>query len=234
MSKNKRAYAAEQKAAGQIAAFILELLKFKEEEGVTDEEFYRRLYAEDGSSSRRAFIAGAKTVTAARVVPLETPFLKQLFVNEVITIAPTDGRGTIAQAKDVFASGIDSDFTNWNLNHCSSSTQAIPVIVAEQTNDGTFMEIFGSVGNLEKLHFTQHQIINFAQEHRQELRQGGYGTFFPFKKDKTKSIYAPENGFVANVGVYSDGLSVRVDALSSDFVWYAEFCRRFVFPQLTI
>ena len=66
MSKrNKQAYAAEKKVAGQIAALVLELLKLKEEEGLSDEEFHALLYSEAGAVRRRFFIKSGKAATTA-------------------------------------------------------------------------------------------------------------------------------------------------------------------------
>lgn len=65
--RSQQAYAAEQRAAGQIAALVLELLKLKEEEGLSDEEFHALMYGEAGALRRRQFIRSGKTPIATAV-----------------------------------------------------------------------------------------------------------------------------------------------------------------------
>ncbi|OGI21446.1 MAG: hypothetical protein A3J06_04770 [Candidatus Moranbacteria bacterium RIFCSPLOWO2_02_FULL_48_19] len=163
--------------------------------------------------------------------PLELPkpvYLRQLYVGEEIIIGPTDGTRTIAQAKDVFTGGIDSNFANLSLDVTAQPTGEIAVAVNENISNGEFSQIFGSVGYPQtRPGFTQHQIIEFCVKHKDRLRQGGYGTFFPFQV----------NGkfYVAYVAVGTAGrLYVRVDQFSNDSVWNAKYQHRFVIPKLTV
>jgi hypothetical protein len=180
----------------------------------------------------------AKALREGVSLPIETvellsEYLRQLYVDEMILLDPTDGTRTIAQATDVFEGGIDADFVNWSLDKSSCSTIATSVRVYEHIKDGTFKAIYGTnYPVLDKMVFTQHQIIDFCVKHKDKLRQDGYGTFFLFKKDD--DFPANENNlFVAYVGVYSGGrLGANVHRFSDDYGWDAESQPRFVIPQL--
>lgn len=150
--------------------------------------------------------------------------LKLISKGESVIIEKCDGTETLAEAREVFKSGIDSDFKNWGLNESGNETEVTAVQVHEITKDSTFAQMFGSLGaDLDKLCLTQHQIKSFCKNHSNWLRQGGYGTFFLFKDG--------ENFFVASVNVRPGGLRVRVRKLENDRVWYAESLHRMVFPQ---
>ncbi len=155
----------------------------------------------------------------------ENSYLKLISDGKKVVIASTDGKETIANAQKIFPSGIDSDFKNWNLDVPSTPTKETKTQVFEMVKDGMFKDIFGSFGeNLDRLCFTQSQIIFFVKNHAKWLRTGGYGTFFLFKVGK--------DYFVANVYLNSDGLYVYVDRFSCGYVWCAEYRRRIVVPQL--
>lgn len=143
-----------------------------------------------------------------------------------INIPALKGSKTIARADEVFTSYIDSDFENYGTDKKGVKTEAAPLAVLEIEKDGTFKEIFESFGNPEELVLSQEQIIKFCEDHKDKLRQGGYGTFFLFKTN--------EEFFVAGVHVDSDGLSVRAHRFSVGGVWGAEYRRRVVVPQLTL
>jgi len=154
-----------------------------------------------------------------------TAYVKSLSVGKVIFIDALDGKEILGEAKDVFPSGIDSDFKNWGLNVEGVPTKKTKVSVFEMIKDGDFRQLFGSFGeNLDRLCLTQAQIKQFCKKHGDWLRADGYATFFLFKV----------NGeyFVAYVRVFSDGLSVRVDRFSDGSVWSAEYQHRVVVPQL--
>jgi len=142
-----------------------------------------------------------------------------------IIIDDCDGSETIANAKDIFKSGIDSDFKNWGTDKPGQATEETAVQVHEMVKDATFAQMFGSLGtDLDKLCLTQHQIKKFCKKHANWLRTDGYGTFFLFKVE--------DQYFVANVNVRGDGLRVYVGRLESGYVWGAEGLRRVVVPQL--
>jgi hypothetical protein len=212
-----------QSSAGQIAGLVTDMLRIRDELGITPDEFHV-LFTQDGEKHLEKMIMDLKTPAAETPKPV---YLRRLYPDEDILLAPTDGTKTIAQAKNVFSWGIDSDFTNWNLNVMATKTTTTKVSVHEMfERDGTFAEIYGSLGHpLDRLCLTQHQIINFCVMHKDKLRQEGYATFFLFK--------VGGKFFVADVGVDADGtLCARVDHFSDARAWRAECRRRFVIPQL--
>lgn len=153
--------------------------------------------------------------------------LRCISIGEELIIPTTTGARFIASAKDVFKSGIDSDYAKWGLAQVSVLTKAVKTEVHEMTLDATFAQMFGSLSaDLDLLCFTQDQIIAFCTEHRSWVRTDGYGTFFLFKEN--------EQYFLAGVRVDSDGLDARVLHFGRGVVWSAEFQRRLVVPQRTL
>ncbi len=158
--------------------------------------------------------------------PEKVLYLKLLSGAETLMLDALDGKETLATAKEVFPSGIDGDFKNWGTNKPGIATKEQAVDVHELVKDGTFAQMFGSLGtDLDKLCLTQSQIKNFCKKHPQWLRQNGYATFFLFKVE--------DQFFVAGVLVFSGGLDVNVHRFGFDFVWVAEYSLRMVVPQLT-
>lgn len=155
-------------------------------------------------------------------------YLKPISSSEPLTLDPTDGTETIAQATDLFTGYIDSDFRNWGCDVKSEPTKTTQVFVHEMIKDGTFAQIFnGMSDDLNSLCLTQSQIIQFVQKHRKWLRTDGYGTFFLFKVGK--------EFFVALVYLYSGyGLEVGVCRFLGGDVWDADDRHRIVVPQLTL
>ena len=147
---------------------------------------------------------------------------------ETLTLGPTDGKETIANAGDVFTWGIDGDFKNWGCNVKSAPTKEQAVQVHELIKHGTFEKIFGGMSDdLDSLCLTQPQIIQFVKKHKKWLRTDGYGTFFLFK--------VGDEFFVAGVDPDSGGgPHASVDRLSDDYVWNAAYRHRFVVPQLAL
>ena len=167
-------------------------------------------------------VAETKSVPAPGT--LSRTILVPLYVGEEIMVAETDGSETMAGAKKVFTGYLDGDFKNWKTNQPSSATKAQPVMVYEMREDARFAEMFGSLGDLDKLIMTQSQIIKFCVDHRDKLRQEGYGTFFLFK--------VGEEFFVAHVHVAGRKLFAFVFRFDSSFVWFADSRPRVVVPQL--
>lgn len=155
----------------------------------------------------------------------ENKILRLLSSGKSIIIDACDGKLTLANAKEVFKSGIDSDFENWGLNQPTSATEQTVAQVSEMIKDANFAQIFGSLGgNLDSLCLTQHQIIKFCEKHPTWLRQESYATFFLTK--------AGDEYFVVSVDVRSGGPEVRVYRLEDGGVWRAVYRRRVVSPQL--
>jgi len=158
-------------------------------------------------------------------VIFETEYLNLISDGETLIIDKCDGKRIISDATEII-SYVDSDFRNWKADQVGQATPDMLVSVFEQTKDGTYADIFGSILNeKDRLCLTQDQIIGFVVKYRHWLRTDGYGTFFMFKSNG--------NHFVARVSFDSDGtLRVRVHELGRDSRWSAEFPPRFVVPQL--
>jgi hypothetical protein len=145
---------------------------------------------------------------------------------EALELDETDGKETIANAKNLFAGYLDPDFEAYGTNVRSSATKKVRVSVHEMIKNGTFAQVFnGMSDDLDSLCFTQPQIIQFVKKHRKWLRTDGYGTFFLFSVGK--------EFFVAYVCLDGVGrLEVFVGRFSRDDVWGAGCRRRIVVPQL--
>ena len=152
--------------------------------------------------------------------------LRLISGGQSLVIGPTNGTRTLVDASDVFPGGIDSDFRNWDASGPSGPTPETPVEVFELVKDATFEQMFSSVADeLDRLCFTEDQIIEFVQTHPSWLRTGGYGTFFPYKRNR--------KFFVAYVGFHARvELDVSVYKLGYDYVWDAGYRHRVVRPQL--
>ncbi len=152
-------------------------------------------------------------------------YLKLLSGAETIMLDALDGKETLATAKEVFPSGINDNFKKWGINKAGIATKEQVVDVHEQVLDGTFAQMFGSIGtDLDKLCLTQAQIKNFCKKYSSWLRKDGFANLFLFKVE--------DQFFVASVDVYSDGLYVRVFRLGYAYVWDAEYAHCVVTPQL--
>lgn len=155
-----------------------------------------------------------------------TPILRRLYENKTITLAASDGSRFISAAASTFTAGIDQRFTKWGLNKPGNATPATDVSVFKIIEDTTFPEIYSSLSpDLNKLCFTQDQIIEFCERHRSKLRKGGYATFFFFKEG--------DWFYITRVLVVTDGLNVYISHLGNDLVWGAFCTRRVVVPQFT-
>lgn len=155
-------------------------------------------------------------------------YTKLISPPEGLELDETDGKETIAQAKNVFLGWIDPDFKNWNMDVPSLATKRTKVTVHELTKDGNYAQIFGGISDdLNKLVMTQPQVIQFVQKHCKWLRTEGYGTLFLLK--------VGDESFVARVYWRSDEhLRVHVYRCSSGIVWGAEYRHRIVVPQLPL
>lgn len=150
-------------------------------------------------------------------------YLKLISDKTEIVIEETDGKETIAKASDLFTSYISSGFEKFDQT--CKHTKETKIQVFEVINNGTFKQIFESLGeNLDKLCLTQSQIIKFVRNHKRWLQTEDYGTFFLFKK---KGEY-----FVVRVGLGGNGWRVLFCIFNSDHVWGAGYQYRLVIPQM--
>jgi len=156
-------------------------------------------------------------------------FLHRLYADEEIMIGATTGEETIADASDLFPGFLDSDFKNWETNKPSGvTTKPVLATVFEMyQKNGTFRQIFGSLGNIDDLCWEQGQILNFVREHSNKLHPKGWATFLPFK------VKGVEESFVVCVRRDADELRADVRRFGRDNVWAVENRSRVVVPQLS-
>jgi hypothetical protein len=155
-------------------------------------------------------------------ITLRHPFLSCVSAGQRITIAPTDGKRTIANAADVFTGHLSRDFQNWDTSVSSRATSATDVVVYEMTNNASFPQMFS---NPVKMWLTQDQIIEFVENHRSWLGTNGCGAFFLFLT----------NGrfFVASVYLLSSGRpGANVYLFDDDCLWDSRQGNRIVFPSI--
>jgi|AntRauTorckE6833_2_1112554.scaffolds.fasta_scaffold00060_28 hypothetical protein len=158
----------------------------------------------------------------------ESAVLKRLFQNETIKIKGTDGKKNIGQSPEVFKSSLDPDFKGWQLNKVQDQTKEKEVEVYEVVSSANFKTMFSQFcensSKPKEACLTQHQIVEFCQNHKDYL-QRNWATFFLFKENNEY--------FVARVFVRANGL--HVDSISFDLLhnWLADRRPRLVIPIIT-
>lgn len=161
-----------------------------------------------------------------------------MFEGQSFPIEASDGKRTISSDKNIV--WFSPDFKKFGLDQPSQSTEKVNVIVHEIMSDGTFLDIFSRINqDPSKLVMTMSNILDFCEQHRDKLRQDGFGTFFLtekrlniFQKICQKLLNRKSGYFVASVHVHSDGLYVYVYRLEDGRVWAGESRHRVVSPQL--
>ncbi|NCN99687.1 hypothetical protein GW920_00975 [Candidatus Falkowbacteria bacterium] len=145
-------------------------------------------------------------------------------------IQACDGSQTIADAKDIFLSGIDSEFIDWGTNVPGPATAVTPFEIYDLVKDATFQDMGINSG---KLFFTQHQIKLFCIDHFDLLTDDLAGTFFPSKIKISKIKSAEEEQyFVIRVLKNSDGLYARLYKGRLPKEWFAQSPPRIIVPRL--
>ena len=141
-----------------------------------------------------------------------------------VTIPTCEGTRTIAQSASVFTGYLDRAFEK--LETRGRATPATDTEVYEMAQNAKFSELFGSLStDLDRLVFTDDQVVTFCEKHRDWLRTDGYGTFFLLKDG--------DQFFVAYVYVYVRGeLEVRLYHFENASVWRAGGQHRVVVPLL--
>jgi len=152
---------------------------------------------------------------------MANPYLKCISFSHKILIGPTsgDGKETFAQARGVFGN-INSD-DQWWLNFSTTPTIGVEVKVCEVVRDATFNQLFSSLGDLDRLSFTNDQFVEFCGENREWLASGkSSGTIFLVKDSEGKP-------FVAVASRYSLPWKYK---LENDHVLHAKLRHRLVIP----
>jgi hypothetical protein len=153
--------------------------------------------------------------------------LKCISKGKKIILGPTDGKETIAKAKDIFPILIDLYFKNWGLNTPGVSTKKTMVRIYEVIRDGTFNDFFGSFGeNLDCLCLGQSQVVKFCKKYLDQFNDVSH-TLFLFKTNlKTDFKF-----FVAQVYKDHNGILVRVHHLLHERIWHPDERLRIIVPR---
>lgn len=211
-------------ADGNVNNVLAEL----ERRGVIRSDNFQRVLAQGNKVNEyvNAKVAEALNTIVAELAENRVGRLRLISGGERVAIAATNGKDTLAKAKDVFYY-IDPNFKNWGTDKKFDDTPETEVAVYETIEDGTFVQYFGGFGeNFNRLCLTQAQIKAFCRDNRQWLRTDCYATFFLFK--------VGFEFFVASVRVFADGLHVCIGPFSGDDVWNGEYRRRIVVPKLIV
>ncbi len=108
--------------------------------------------------------------------------ISRVSANDIV-IGPTNGVETFTHAKSVFRYISPAFFNDPTMDKPSKATENEPVTVYKIKRDTTFAEMFGSMGYLNDLAFTQGQIIEFCRSHSDKLRPDGEATLFLFETE---------------------------------------------------
>jgi hypothetical protein len=172
-----------------------------------------------------------KIIVSSHSLIMQTPYFRLIPGVQNLRLGSSDGR-TIAIAKDVFKSGISSDFVNFGLNNPGPAILRARFSGYKLIADATFKQMFPSFGvDLEKLWSRQGQVLDICVFYAKHLCQNGNANFFIIKKDETKPA-AEDNLFVVYVYLRSDGLHAYVYRFSYGYIWGGERGDRFFCPQL--
>jgi|GEM_PF-2814347 len=143
-------------------------------------------------------------------------YLSRLFPMERMMVPAMDGTETLASS-GVFIGGV----YGLTIPASGKPTPEVEATVNEMIEDGTYTEIFGSLGQ-DRKRWQQGQVAEFCRVNPDKLRKDGFGTFFEI-----------EGGFVVDVNFGDEGrLEAFVYPLEDGSVWGAGDRRRFVLPQL--
>lgn len=184
----------------QLLRFVSDALNAAAKEGV-GEILKSGILNRDGVQqvlgSKKKLRFAAIELVKSQLQQLAKTILRPLSSGEEIILDPTDGKETLAEARNLF-NWIDADFKNYGTNVPAAPTGRMLTSVLEMAEDATFEQMFGSLpASLDDLCLTQAQIKQFVKNHRKWLRTDGYATFFLFK--------ANGEHFVARVFLSSDG-----------------------------
>lgn len=152
----------------------------------------------------------------------ENPYFRKIAEGK---LPATEGKRTLAKMVELFEGFLDNNFVNWGTDVPGEAKSETPFEVFELVKNGTFAQVFGAFGaGLDRLCWSQDQIITFVENHVDLLHPEGWPIFFLFK--------VGEEFFVAHVFRIDDGqLKAYVYQLSCGRVWDAVNRIRFVIPQ---
>jgi hypothetical protein len=149
--------------------------------------------------------------------------LNQIYTTKIFTLETiVGGQVSIAKVKDTF-DHVDLCFKDWSIND-ERDTEAVEVNIFKLIKDATNMEMFSFLNkNLDNLCLTPAQIICFCKKYKTHLIQDG-PTFFLLKEGKYNSY------FVGSVRKHNDSISIKIDSLKNDGIYFSHKPRNLVVP----
>jgi hypothetical protein len=146
-----------------------------------------------------------------KVVGLFSVKLKPVSPHEGLLVKATDGRLTIANSGDVFASWIDGDFEIFGTNVSQAATSVSRIWVYEALSEYRFNDFLIQNPEQSSLRLSQSQIVDCVQSYRYIL-PADQSTFFMFAVE--------DKSFVTSVTRYADEtLSAHVCRMSEGSNW---------------
>ncbi len=154
----------------------------------------------------------------------QSPVAQSNFLKYITSanLSAVDALRILKDAANIFGN-VEMCFGDRGTDLNALAASAIRVDVYEMCADGTFAQIFASLR--KKYLLTHAQILLFAKQHSNQLREG-CATFFAFNSD--------DKNFVACARYDNKGiLNFYRLPFSSPYIWYAGFKRHFVIPHQT-
>lgn len=146
------------------------------------------------------------------------------FVQEA-KLPATTGAVTVTQSVDVFATD-DPHFHSLGTDVPGPDTAPGTALVYEIKKDGNFVSLFSSFGNnWRRRLLTQGQVVAFCREHRDCLRQDGFGTLFACQ------VEGAELPVVFVVRTSAGRLKVLVDPWNHGLIWHDDRRHRVIVVQ---
>jgi len=152
-------------------------------------------------------------------------FLK-LVSEETLKLDAVDGSRTFATEKNV--SWLDSNYQKWNAIEAGIPTPETEILIYELVGSANIAMIFGSFNqDPEALCFTQDQILNFTEKHKNWLQKNLFATFLLFKANG--KFYVCDVPFLSGKDLW-----ISIDQFGAIYRWKPEDRRNIVIPKLGI
>lgn len=162
-----------------------------------------------------------------KALEVDKNYLKPVYISQKIIIGATDGKETLAEAKDVF-SDIDGSFLGLEINVPGEPTAEVGAQSYIVKKDGKFKDFFKDFEeNMDYFCLTQSQIKEFCRKHPDKISNKGLTLFL----SKIKGNY-----YLVYVKKFHIGKKwvLRTGALpfQSGYIWHSKYCHNIVVPQL--
>jgi|AntRauTorckE6833_2_1112554.scaffolds.fasta_scaffold00067_16 hypothetical protein len=154
--------------------------------------------------------------------------LRRLFKDEKVVIKETDGKTKMAEKLEVHYSSLGTESKSLGLENPQEPSKETAVELYEMTQDADFKSMFGQfckdAGKPDEVCFTQNQIVEFCQNHKNYLHTDR-ATFFLFKEDN--------NHFVVDVRLGIISFLASLHAFQDSFDWDASYLHCLAVPVNT-